>query len=247
MEDGFLTLLFILLMVGAAIMDAVGRRRSKQRRMEEMEEEEEARERPMPSGRSEPTRTDSGERETAETMVPEDFWAILTGQEPERRPPPEQRPPPEPDMGRRGDPDPPKEPRIPTPVPDERYSTHEAGDVGEADDVPRWGRSREDEESRDTGAIGDEEAAVYAQPHEPWGELADISAGDLTEGTEGEVLEATAPGRPRQAAARRRGGGRGRYTRLLETGDIEDLRKAVVLREVLDRPVGFRDDVGPDW
>ncbi len=246
MEDGFLTLLFILLMVAAAIMDAVGRRRAKQRRMEEMEEEEEeARERPMLStpDRGEPARTEAGQRETAETMVPEDFWAILTGQEPERRPPPE----PEPEMGRRGDPDPPKEPRIPSPVPDDRYSVDDAGDGRAADDVPRWGRTREDEEPRDTGAIGDEEAAVYAQPEEPWGELADISAGDLTEGTEGEVLEATALGRSRRPSARRRGAGRGRYTRLLETGDIEDLRKAVVLREVLDRPVGFRDDVGPDW
>jgi hypothetical protein len=100
------------------------------------------------------------ERETADSMVPEDFWAILTGQ-PARAPP------------------------------------------------------------------------------EPWGALEDISSGEIADGR-GRVQSAAAVGP--DAAPVRRGVGRGTYTRLLETGDIRDLRKAIVIREVLGTPVGFREE-----
>ncbi len=281
MEEGLLTLIFIVFMVVASILDAVGRRRKKQRRMEEMEGADDQGVEASPGMEGRPTastgtdteswRTESDSRETAETMVPEDFWAVLTGQELETRPPPEpetsgRAEPAGPgsygedgreearpgdlfgrdDLGRRGDPDPPKEPRIPAPVPDDRFSTDEySRPGGSADSGPQWGKARQ--EPQETGAIGDEEDRVYAQPPEPWGDLTDISSGDLSDDPEGQVLATGAPGAPGRPSARRRGAGRGRYSRLLETGDIEDLRKAVVLREILDRPVGFRDDVGPDW
>ena len=105
MEDGIFQLLFLGLLILASVFDAVGRRRKRRRRMEEMEREEKAgdgegagagtsarwpgdpgsvpeeastpspREAPAPAG----ART--GGRETADSMVPDDLWAILTGEE----------------------------------------------------------------------------------------------------------------------------------------------------------------------
>lgn len=105
MEDGLFQLLFLGLLILASVFDAVGRRRKRRRRMEEMEREEAAgdgegagsgtsarwpadpdsvpeeagapssRETPAPAG----ART--GGRETADSMVPDDLWAILTGEE----------------------------------------------------------------------------------------------------------------------------------------------------------------------
>lgn len=105
MDNGLLQLLFLGLLILASVFDAVGRRRKRRRRMEEMEREEAAghgegagvgtsapwpadpgsvpeeastpspRETPAPAG----ART--GGRETADSMVPDDLWAILTGEE----------------------------------------------------------------------------------------------------------------------------------------------------------------------
>lgn len=111
MEDGIFQLLFLGLLILASVFDAVGRRRKRRRRMEEMEREEAAgdgegvgsgtsarwpadpgsvpeeagtpsqRETPAPVG----TRADG--RETADSMVPDDLWAILTGEERSGGPP----------------------------------------------------------------------------------------------------------------------------------------------------------------
>ena len=105
MEDGLFQLLFLGLLILASVFDAAGRRRKRRRRMEEMEREEVAgdgegagsgtsarwpadpgsvpeqadtpsrRETPAPAG----ART--GGSETADSMVPDDLWAILTGEE----------------------------------------------------------------------------------------------------------------------------------------------------------------------
>lgn len=295
MEEGLFTLLFILFMVAVSIMDAVGRRRKKQRRMEQMEEEEGdgARE-DSPYTRASDRETyeaygrteEEAERETADTMVPDDFWAILTGEAPEGSPPPAEGPSPGSQelphagraearhqvdqdayrdreagmdpfhtdgLGRRGDPDPPKDPHIPMPVPGDRMSR--PGDpvrgAEDEEEAPtrrsaRWMEGTRGRGASDTWAaasIEAEEARVYETPQEPWGDLEDIAAGDLTGPGEGKVQEIGGALR----TAPRRGTGRGTYTRLLETGDVKDLRKAVVLREVLDRPVAFRDGVGPEW
>jgi hypothetical protein len=69
---------------------------------------------------------DEGRRTAADEMIPEDFWAILTGQAPKQKAP--APPPTAPEL-------PPAEPHIPVPVPSDRY-TPEA----EADDRD-YGRS----------------------------------------------------------------------------------------------------------
>lgn len=317
MEEGLFTLVFIVLLILMSIMDAVGRRRQKERQMEEMDEEgveveepgrvgrgaspeagrppwqEETRSRAedarsgAPTADYAPPGADEGdraakERETADQMVPEDFWAILTGETPPSREPssgepaggtarreaeqtdweteeePRLRTPDE--MGRRGDPSPPKDPHIPMPLPGERRSAARREEVRriEAEEAARaeaarrraeeaaraptrrsarWmeGVEGRTEPDRTVEPIEAQEAAIYGAPKEPWGELGDIAAGDLTaSGADG-------------AEAGRRGRGRGAYTGLVESGSVEDLRKAIVLREVLGPPVGFRDDAERGW
>jgi hypothetical protein len=305
MEEGFLTLMFILFMVAASIMDAVGRRKKKQRRMEEMEAEEEAQmegraSRPVSrqqGDRSEPSQPeayrqrrpegDSRARDTgpsttttpgggpqaeerdpesAETMVPEDLWAILTGQPPREREP--QRTQPRREGARSGDDqgsgrspstDPGPDPQIPVPVPQDRMSTGASKGSGagsKEEDPPtrrssRWmegTRGRGESESWSAGgAIQEEEREAYGLAEEPWGPIEGIASADLTEAGEGEIqqvsdgaaFQTSRPGR-RQTSADTR------YTRLLTTGDVEDLRKAIVLREVMGPPVAFRDEIGPE-
>ena len=102
--------------------------------------------------------------------------------------------------------------------------------VGGREDSSRWTEGMEEEEKR-----------VYTLPPEPWESLEDITTGEISDGR-GQVQESVeGPTGAGVESRRRRGSGRGAYTRLLETGKIEDLRKAVVLREVLGVPVGFRD------
>lgn len=273
MGEELFTLLFILIIIVASVLDAAGRRRAKKRRMEEMEREEaeeaagsgRAQERaegprigrpPEPST-AEPTSVPpEGERETAEAMVPEDLWAILTGQQPSR--PQQERPSPR-ETGASAEPSreaPPREPHIPMPTPQDRMSTRTL-EGGEAtpnveEERPtrrgaRWmeGKRGRGESERWAAATARVEVESREAMEEPWDEMEDIAAGDLT-AAEGELQVEETEGRPR-SAGRRGVRGRGRYTGLLQSGDIEDLRKAVVLREILDRPVAFRERVGPDW
>ncbi len=276
MEDGLFTLIFIALFIVMSVLDAVGRRRKRQRQMEDLEEAgggaeaeevgtavEDHRtwgsgaaeaESPWEAGPETPSGAE-GERETADQMVPEDFWAILTGQAPADRPEPtESQSRGEPDeidaLGRRGDPVPPEEPHTPAPLPGDRLGSSGSSPGSSADPAPtrrsaRWMEGVGGREERDTtfgpGRGGEFDAADPMA--EPWNDIADIAEGDLTSGS-GELevtsVEDGAIG-GRRHAAHRRGRGRGAYTRLLETGDREDLRKAIVLREVLGPPVGFRD------
>ena len=112
MDDGFFQLLFFGVLILASVFDAMTRGRRKRRRMEEMEREEDG------AGEAGDGTEPTAERETADSMVPDDLWAVLTGQQqpqegekprtasaeptplpervPERRPPPEPKPPPKP-------------------------------------------------------------------------------------------------------------------------------------------------------
>ena len=103
MDGGTLQLLFLGLLILASVFDAVGRRRKRRRRMEEMEREEAAGDgegsgtsarwpadpgsvpeeagTPSPRERHAPAGARAGGRETADSMVPDDLWAILTGEE----------------------------------------------------------------------------------------------------------------------------------------------------------------------
>jgi hypothetical protein len=213
----------------------------------------------------------AGERETADAMVPDDLWAILTGQPraprtPESSPreaqgeapreargsgdrgkePPSQvgagTPPP---LSRPG-------PGPSSPSPETRRSSRWMEGVGGRGDSDRWSRGATQPEER----IGAEERRAYDLPPSPWGTMEDISAGEISDG--GGRVQTAGPdqdeprGRGRRpsvhAGAYAKGGagaeGAGRYARLLTSANLEDLRTAIVLREVLGTPVGFRDRAG---
>lgn len=305
--DGLFEIVFILIFAVAAVLDSISRKKKKRDRMEEMEkndppdaevgwEEPEEAVQTMGSAPRDSQKGGEPARETADSMVADDFWAILTGQPRQsgaeegpsagmsesegapdslsdrarsirsgegrgasdegrgqagegRKVPRTRRPGTAAsasdsldrssldawdEQGRRSDPDPPEEALIPMPSPLDRYS-------GGADD--------ED-------AIARQEAELYSEMDEPWSDMADISHGQIGDGTggadeiaDGEGRSGGTGARGGRTSARRRRGRSARYTRLLESGSTEDLRKAVVLREVLDTPLGLREGVqgGRGW
>lgn len=81
---------------------------------------------------------------------------------------------------------------------------------------------------------------------EPWGQLEDISQGEIGDGR-GAVQGAVELG---EGARRRQGASDSPYVRLVSTGRQEDLKAAIVLREVLGAPVGARREetgTGGGW
>ncbi len=272
--------MFILFMVAASILDAVGRRKKKQRRMEEMDAEDDGaetypgevatrRREEGRGGRSEGRGAPSPDRaaaegegvrdpQSAETMVPEDLWAILTGQPPRDRsgaePQEAEREGPE-EWSRPGSDDPGRDPQIPAPVPQDRMSPARPDAPPPAEEAAptrrsaRWmegTRGRDESESWAGGTIQEEESRIYDLPDEPWGGMEEISSEDLTTAEGQEAPREAAWGTRTRGPSRPRGmSGRGRYTRLLATGNVDDLRKAIVLREVLGPPVAFKDEGAP--
>jgi hypothetical protein len=237
--DGLFQLLIIVLFVMAAVFDAVKRGREREQKKEEMEAAEEAEAvefevegaSPPPQPRpSRPRRPKAQEEESAETMVPEDLWAILTGQEPPSKPR-EEPVPVEAHPERAAEPDPHPEPDRrpdPHPEPDRRRDPH-----------PEPDRLRESETRRSArwvaglDRVAEEEAAAFGGLDEPWDEFADISQGEIDDG-EGGAPVASSP------YGQRGRGSTGRYRPALE--GVDELRKAIVLKEVLGPPVGFREE-----
>ncbi len=207
--------------------------------------------RPSPAGagsRSESRRT------AADEMIPEDFWAILTGQAPKRQAPAE-------DAGE----DPPVVPHIPAPVPSDRYedpdSTAEAdrdyarspaslpraeGATAPDPAAPtrrsaRWMEGLGKEPRAASGRAAEPRPSTFPRAFdpmaEPWGQFEDISKGEIGDGRGRTQGEADTEAGPR----RRAGATDSPYVRLVAGGTTEDLRSAVVLREVLGTPVAARD------
>lgn len=215
--SGFFELLVILFFLGAAVFDAVQRNRKKAERKRKMEEHEANAEAP-------PTLRQRREREARERSDAEE----QAGDDADERPASEMVPQdlwqiltgqqPDPEMereDRRGDPDPPAEPEIPVPVPSDR--------------------------TRDSRRANSREPSGTASTlDEPWDRFEDISKGEILEG-EGRVQTsvdtAARPGRVRSSSRK----GASPYASMLQSGRREDLRRAIVLREVLGRPVGFRE------
>lgn len=246
--DGLFELVFILIIVIASIADAMGRKRKKRRRMEEMEREDagstgsrrEADYEHRSPDQSPSDRTAGGvsgheteERETADQMVPEDFWAILTGEAPPEKKEsqgsrseeigakgaggeddsrglpeqfPERRQDPDPVPERRPDPTPPRTPHIPVPVPQDRYS--------ETEEVT----------TRDDRSIS---------------ETAPPEVGYTPRRTPPPLEGRRQPGAIHHSRGRRSSPA-STYTDLLKAGKTDDLRKAIVLREVLGPPAALR-------
>lgn len=245
MDEGLFSLLFFGIFIVASIFDAVARSRRKKQRMEEMEREDGAvvaeteqgrpdeypereweapRRQPAeweaPSGstsesRSEPASEDggAGERETADAMVPEDLWAVLTGQQ--RPSPRSEGPAPAGSSGRYAE-DPPVEPRIPTPVPSDRYG---------AGRTPRWGGTRDR-----PAAIG---AAEIGGAGRPEVRPAARAAGSMKRRAVSRLDDTISL----HSSSRRRPSP---YTSNLRSGGRQGLREAVVLSEVLGSPLALR-------
>lgn len=131
MDDGFFQLLFFGVLILATVFDAMTRGRRRRRRMEEMEREE------GEAGEASAGIETTGERETADSMVPDDLWAVLTGEQPpqEREKLPtayqEQAPTPMPDLTPEGRPPPepelPLKTRVSVPVLSDRYRVSDPG------------------------------------------------------------------------------------------------------------------------
>lgn len=295
MGEGFGQFVFLLIILAAAAMDALGRNKKKRQRMDEMEREEAEEagtataERPRPSDRysrapDAPGREQeaSGERETADAMIPDDFWAILTGQMPVEEEPPspessrqteertqredraaerstregtgaqEWRGPGSADADyrpRRSTEDPPLQPHIPAPVPSDRYSEEPTPSADSDSGAPTrrgsaWmeGLERPAPGAEDD-AIREQEAAVYGSLGDPWGNLEDISAGAIDEDA---AFVGGIGDEDDGSARRRRPRGTSPYTEFLESGNRDDLKKAIVLKEVLGAPAGFRE-IGHEW
>jgi hypothetical protein len=257
MDDGFVQLLFVLILMFASLLDVVARGKRKRRGPTgELPREDvpppevrRPRRRPRgarapgaPPGAPSPTSMPGAEgprdrRETADTMVPEDLWAILTGQAPPTREP---------------------RPREPE---GEAWSVEEDGWTAEGVPYPREGESTEAEAWRPEVTV--EELPPAEAPAEvlPEDERRRPSAPPPWVLVPPEVRPGTVPGRAAAPTPRRpiapaigpsaplaahpaRRSPAARYADLLRTGGVDSLRTAVVLREVLDPPVALRGSRG---
>jgi len=297
--EGLFQLLIILFFIVASIFDAVSRNRKKQEQKERLDREEgaggaleggaegarverprpgaPARPRPRPTpveGRRKAPTGESAPRETADQMIPEDFWAVLTGQAPAQRTP-EPSPPearaPEPaaaapesarwesgamapmGMGGEGD---------RGAMPEEATGTRRSSRWMEGLESDMEGGPGEEEERRSAMMTPRRPAAIVpgtrtfpqapppppkpASPfarrridpmEEPWGDLEDISRGEIGDGRGAVQGAVDLDG---GGASRRQGSSTSPFVRLVASGRQQDLQAAIVLREVLGAPVGSR-------
>lgn len=217
-----------------------------------------------PAGPRRATPQEMPSRETADQMIPEDFWAVLTGQAPAR-----------------------KAPEAPVPGAAGTEEWNETAATGRSESA-RWeagasvsgSRGAEDAvvegenptrrssrwmEGLDSHAEGEgtggERVQIPASPSrsfpkappapprpvspfgrrrdpmdEPWGDLEDISRGEIGDGR-GAMQGAVDLG---GAGSLRRGASASPFVRLVASGRQQDLQAAIVLREVLGTPVASR-------
>ena len=272
MDDGFVQLIFVLILMFASLLDVVGRGKRRrrgptgepsedepppevrrpQRRPQERQVPRAPRTDPTGAQTSTPpqgTETAAGRRETAEkretadTLVPDDLWAILTGETPPTRVPR------------------PREPEA------EPWSDEEDRWTGEGVPYPREGETTEAETWRPEVTpeeLPTAEAPVEVLPEDerrrstaprptaprpsaprPWvpTEIRPAGGWARVPAPTPAVAQRTATSAPLAVQA----GGRSpasRYADLLRTGSaagrLDALRTAIVLREVLDRPLALR-------
>jgi hypothetical protein len=276
--DGLFQILILVFFVVASIFDAVARNRKKQEQKDRMDQEEAAeqgapavrpgtrrppstareresggreqvRGRPQPS--EGPRKAPVGEAEprtTADQMIPEDFWAVLTGQAPVERE--------EVRVEREPHREPTREPAevaAYTPKPwagMDRTADTEESEEPETRRSSRWMEGLGKEEDRralESAQRADRQVPVTAvaapvprRPDpmdEPWGEMEDISRGEIGDGRGAVQGAVDLMG---DAGSRRYGATESPYVRLVASGRQEDLKAAIVLREVLGAPVGSR-------
>ena len=267
MDEGFVQLLFVLILMFASLLDVVGRGKRRRRGPTGEPSEDEPppevrrpqrrpQERQVPRApRSDPTgaqtstppqgtetaagrRETADKRETADTLVPEDLWAILTGEAPPTRVPR------------------PREPEA------EPWSEEEDRWTGEGVPYPREGETTEAETWRPEVTpeeLPTVEAPVEVLPEDerrrstaprptaprPWipAEIRPASGWARVPASTPAVVQRAAPSAPLAGQPRGRSPA-SRYADLLRTGSaagrLDSLRTAIVLREVLERPLALR-------
>jgi hypothetical protein len=257
MDEGFVQLLFVLLLMFASLLDVAKRaKRKRPGQTGELPSEDEPppevrrprrgpRERRVPgtptgaqtgaptTSQTPGTDAPADRRETADTLVPDDLWAILTGERP-----------------------PTKEPRPRDPEA-EPWSDEEDRWTGEGVPYPREGESTEAETWRPE--VTPEELPSTEAPAEvlPEDERRRRPAPWVSVPTESQPRRMPVPAKvatptpsvpvaprvvvsaPLALHATRRSPA-ARYADLLRRGGVDSLRQAVVLREVLDPPIALR-------
>jgi len=190
--------------------------------------------------------------ETADRMVPADLWAILTGQPPPGQDPlPQSAPPPE-DEAREHDaprPAPPPTRDRPAPAPTGRDGVR-TEPAGKGTQPRSWRRPSASPPvpSSKRRPVPEDLDDVFGTLEEPWGDIPDIREGEISD--DGEPTDRSRaedePGKKPHAPRPQRTGSLGARSReWLRSGNRDDLRKAIVLREVLGPPVGSRRSPEP--
>jgi hypothetical protein len=259
--EGLFQIIIVLVFVAVSILDGVSRKKRQQEQNERMKRAESAEEEVL-FGDPEEAAFDlneasaatasspaTQERETADQLVPSDLWAILTGQAPlpgqpgstvERQESQEFEGS-ESTPGPKADPDPrvirPSSASVPAPM-------ASSGNM-EKTSPPVTRRSARWMEGLDR------EPADLRSPRVPdvdgldakgvWGAYEDIALGEIGSMEEGGLQYEDGIGGERGSRhTHGRDSTSSRYARLLTSGREEDLRSAIVLREVLGPPVGQR-------
>ncbi len=295
--EGLFQILIIGLFIVASIFDAVSRNKKKQEQKERMKAEEAGegadvatRPRPRPaqgtraSGAGTTIRPPDGPRRSkaptgageggdrtsaADELIPEDFWAILTGEAPARKEEPEPTWAPAPTTA--SEPSPEAEAEATTRRSsrwmeglDDREGAGRAGGAPAAEEPVLAGTRPRPSTSPPGGtrsfpAPPPRPESPFARPApptrvaggdpmaEPWGALGDISSGEIADGRGATLPSVDLYGE--DGGRRRAGATDSPYVRLVASGRRGDLKSAIVLREVLGTPVGARgrEDESRGW
>ena len=227
MDDGIFQLLFFGVLILASVFDAMTRGRRRRRRMEKMEREEEVEERVEPVG--------TAERETADSMVPSDLWAILTGEQPA----PGSESPQTPAPGPSAEPDPQREAER---VPQSDVILEPPSHV-EPEWLPEFGEASKPEPVPELSLPQSRQAPLRVPDRSyPSTEAPPVEAAPSAIGVS-KRSHTPMPGLIGVAGARRPGGA-AVYAELLRGGGADSLRRAIVLTEVLGEPASLRP---PGW
>jgi hypothetical protein len=267
MDEGLIQILFFVAIIVFSIMDAIARKKKKEREMGEMDlpgerEQEERgslhRREPEPwQVESERDGEDVRDERGADSMIPADLWEEITGM---KRPPPPSAPAPDRSGGREGAASRPDSPapgqRFPAPAPspvpapspeprrwDTPQPTAAAGRGTARSSAPRSSDARRDDfpermRTTELGALAEE---IREKGRRELSEI-EIAAGveEVEDGVHPRAGARKFPG----AKRRRRATGVASTLAASLRGDAQALQKAVLYREVLGRPLGSRPGAG---
>ncbi len=253
MQDGLVQLVFILLVAFAAILDLLARNKEKRRKMDRMEREDESEEADTPWGETEPWEVGApeeregpeagvpkGERRTADTMIPPDFWEEVLGggpgtaapKPPPQAPPSQERTGPGAEPERRPTSEQPRSPELSSPPP-------------RRDRLPEGQRKEWEFSPPQHEAPVRRELDRAAEAPSGLQSLSEQELMDRAKAQERRARRDAAAQKPKRPAPPP--GGADRFADLFRPGDAEALQRAIVYREVLGKPLAFRPNGFGGW